>query len=186
VSDTDATTTASDAQAAQDADAQAQAATGSAQVGADDSSSGSLSSEDARKLRSEAANLRKRLKEAEETKKQLEDSDLTERQKLDREKKTAEARAEQLEAKLRDAVVQAVAAKVGVKSDLVDTVSALIDWADVDAEDSKAIERAVKEIVKERPSLSGRPDGLDGGAGRRGRSEETDMNALIRRAAGRA
>ncbi len=184
MSDTEATTTASDAQAAQDVAAQAQAATGSAQGGAADS--GSLSSEDARKLRSEAANLRKRLKEAEETKKQLEDSDLTERQKLDREKKTAEARAEQLEAKLRDAVVQAVAAKVGVKSDLIDTVSALIDWEAIDAEDSKAIERAVKEIVKERPSLSGRPDGLDGGAGRRGRSGETDMNAIIRRAAGRA
>lgn len=184
MSDTDASTqSASDAQAASGADAQAQEATGSAQAAAGDSSS--LSPEDARKLRSEAKNLRDRLRALEAEKAERDEADLTATQRLEREKTALAAEKAQLETRLRDANVQAVAAKLGVKTDLVDTVASLIDWTDVDADDTKAIERAVKELVKERPSLSGRPEGLDGG--RRGsRQGETDMNSLIRRAAGRA
>lgn len=144
-----------------------------------------LSSEDARKLRSEAKNLRDRLKTAEDELKKRDDADLSTTQKLEREKNALEAEKSQLETRLRDANVQAIAAKVGVKTDLVDTVSALIDWDEVDAGDSKAIEKAVKELVKERPSLSARPDGLEGG--RRTRQDgEGDMDSVIRRAAGRA
>lgn len=170
-----------DAQEANADDTQPQAGTdGQAQAAA-----GSDSSSELARARADAAKYRKELREIQARLKEREDSELTATQKSEREKASAEARVAQLEAQLRDAQTQAVASRLGVKPDLVDTVSALIDWNDVDADDSKAIEKAIKELIKERPSLSGRPDGLDGGA-RRPREGETDMNALIRRAAGRA
>lgn len=172
------------AQAADEQGTPAPAATADA-PGGDGTST--LSPEDARKLRSEARNLRERLKALEAEKQQRDDADLSATQKLEREKTALEARTAQLEANLRDTRVQAIAAKVGVKADLVDTISPLISWDDVDGDDPKAIERAVKELVKDRPSLSARHGGLEGGNGRgSGAKGETDMNALIRRAAGRA
>jgi hypothetical protein len=151
--------------------------------GRDESSS--LSPEDARKLRSEAKNLRDRLKALETEKKERDEADLSATQKLEREKSALEAEKQQLAARVRDAEVKAIAARVGVKADLADTVTALIDWDDVDADDPKAIEKAVKELVKERPSLSGKT-GLDGGRRGGNGSGETDMDSIIRRAAGRA
>lgn len=179
----DTGTAAGDAPAADDAAAQAQAADAGAQDGAGEDRS--LSPEDARKLRSEARNLRERLKALEAEKQQRDEADLSATQKLEREKNALAAEKAQLETRLRDANVQAIAARVGIKADLVDTVPALIDWDDVDAEDSKAIEKAVKELVKERPSLSARPEGLEGGRRTR-QSGEGDMDSVIRRAAGRA
>lgn len=179
MSDDPGTTTEPGAPAATEPGTQPPAGTPDAQAAPD-----SLSPEDARKLRSENRNLRDRLKTVEDEIKKRDDADLSASQKLEREKNALAAEKAQLEARLRDASTQAIAAKVGVKADLVDTISALIDWDDVSADDPKAIERAVKELVKERPSLSARPEGLDGG--RRGRSGETDMDSIIRRAAGRA
>lgn len=165
----------------------APAATVPAPDGGDDTSTSTLSPEDARKLRSEARNLRERLKALEAEKKQRDDSDLSATQKLEREKTALAAEKSQLETRLRDATVQTIASKVGVKADLVDTIAPLIDWDDVDTADPKAIERAVKELVKERPSLSARQGGLEGGNGRgAGAKGETDMDSIIRRASGRA
>ena len=173
-----------------DADAQAAAAAaddqpqvgndGAAQAAAAVDSPGELA-----RARAEAAKYRKELREIQAKLKERDDADLSTTQKLEREKTALEAEKSQLEARLRDANVQAIAAKVGVKADLADTVSSLIDWDEVDADDQKAIEKAVKELVKERPSLSARPAGLEGG--RRTRQDgEGDMDSVIRRAAGRA
>jgi seryl-tRNA synthetase len=142
----------------------------------------SPSPEEIRKLRSEAASLRKRAKAAEDELRKRDDAALSDAQRLEREKSGLEAKVSQLESRLRDANVQAIAAKVGVKADLVDTVSALIDWDDVDTDDAKAIEKAVKELVKERPSLSSKPEGMDGGAGRgggQGSGRETTLTDLL-------
>lgn len=162
---------------------QPQAGTDGAPAATDDT----LSLEEARKLRSEAKNLRERLKALEDEKRQRDEADLSAAQKLEREKAALEAERSQLSTRLRDAETKAIAARLGVKPDLVDTVSALIDWDDVDANDAKAIERAIKELVKERPSLSGKSDGLEGGRrSANGREGEGDMDSIIRRAAGRA
>jgi hypothetical protein len=143
-----------------------------------------LSVEDARKLRSEARNLRARAKAAEDKLAEKEGAELSATQKLEREKSGLEAQVAQLETRLRDASVQAIASRVGVKADLVDTVSALIDWDEVDADDPKEIERSVKALIKERPSLSARPEGVEGG--RRTRQDGADdVDSIIRRAAGR-
>lgn len=177
----DTGTAAADAQAADDAATQPQAGNdGAAQAAADVDSSGELA-----RARSEAAKYRKELRDIQAKLKERDDADLSATQRLEREKNALAAEKAQLETKLRDASVQVIAAKVGVKADLADTVSSLIDWDEVDATEPKAIEKAVKELVKERPSLSSRPEGLDGG--RRTRQDgEGDMDSVIRRAAGRA
>lgn len=190
MSDDAGTTTAPDAPAATGTDGQPPAGTApSAQAGAGDDAP-SLSPEDARKLRSEAKNLRDRLKSAEEDLKRREDAELNERQRLDRDKTALEARVSQLESDLREKSVQIVAAKIGVRSDLVDAVSALVDWTDVDSSDPKDVERAVKALLKERPSLSGKGEGLDGGAGRgnggRGSGEDASLTELLLQRTGRA
>lgn len=185
MSDQQGTDPVDNAPAADDMGTPAPAATVTAQDGGDDTST--LSHEDARKLRSEAKNLRDRLKELEAEKKQRDDADLSATQKLEREKTALEARIGQLESSLRDSRVQTLASKVGVKSGLVDMISPLIDWDAVDADDPKAIERAIKEIVKERPDLSARQGGLEGGNGRgAGGKGDGDMDSIIRRAGGRA
>ena len=158
--------------------------------GSDDAQGGddaptTLTPEAARKLRSEARGLRQRLKAAEQELEKRTTADLTDAQRLERETKTQAARIEQLEAQLRDTNVATIAARLGVKADLVDTIAPLLDWSDLDHDDTKAIERAVRELVKARPSLSANQDGHSGGAGRgTGRGSEGDMNSLIRRMAG--
>lgn len=185
MSDDAGTTPAAPAQAAGDEGTTAPAAHVNAPGGGDDTST--LSLEDARKLRSEAKNLRDRLKELEAEKKQRDDADLSTTQKLEREKTALAAEKAHLETRLRDTQVQAIAARVGVKADLVDTIAPLIDWDGVDSGDAKAIERAVKDLVKDRPSLSARQGGLEGGNGRgAGGKGEADMDSIIRRAGGRA
>lgn len=155
-----------DAQAAAD-DTQPQAGTvDDTQDGGVDDTADALSPEDARKLRSELKRARAEAAKYRTEAKRREDADLSASQKLEREKTALEARVSQLESSLRDKTVQTIAAKVGVKAGLVDMLAPLIDWDDVDSDDPKAIEKAIKELVKERPDLSGRPDGLDGGAGR--------------------
>lgn len=147
-------------------DTQPQAGNDDVQDDVDDTTNDSLSPDDATKLRSELKRVRAEAAKYRTAAKKAEDADLSERQKLERDKTALEARVAQLETSLRDKTVQTIASKVGVKTDLADTISPLLDWDEIDADDPKAIERAIKELVKDRPSLSGRPDGLDGGAGR--------------------
>lgn len=157
---------------------------GGAQGGGDDTQT-TLDPEAARKLRSEARSLRQRLKAAESELETRKAGDLTETQRLDRDNKTQAARIEQLEAQLRDTNVATIAARLGVKADLVDTIAPLLDWEELEHDDKKAIERAVRELVKARPSLSANPDGHQGGSGRGTNRGGGDMNTLIRRMAGR-
>jgi chromosome segregation ATPase len=141
----------------------------------------------------ELARLRKELKETRKEAasnrvklKQYEDEKLTEQQKLEQERNQASARADQLEARVRDLQAEVAAAKLGVRAEAVGDVSRLIDWDQVeDASDSKQVERAVRDLIKERPYLSGRPGGLDGGTPRGSGRKVTSMTDLIRQAAGR-
>lgn len=182
----DAGTAAADAQAAADAAAQAQAAAADdAQDGAGDAST-TLSPEDARKLRSEARSLRQRLKDAEEKANQLESAQLSDVQKLDREKTALVAERDGLQTENRNLRAQIAAAQVGIRAEAVGDAVKLLDWDEIeDPSNPKQVEKALKELVKEKPYLSGRPEGLDGGAGRK-TGETTSMNDVIRQAAGRS
>lgn len=167
-------------------DGGSQADGSSAQGGDAGTGTDGLSTEDARKLRSEARALRQRLKAAEEELTKRKDSDLTEQQKLVQAKSTLEADNEQLGARVRDLSAQIAAARVGVRPEAVADAVKLLDWDEIDdPTDGKQVERALKELVKEKPWLSGRPDGLDGGNGRRSAPAGSTMNEIIRQAAGR-
>lgn len=185
MSDQEGTGSVDDAQAADATTTTAPAADGGAQDGADDANQ-SLSPEDARKLRSENRSMRQRLKDAEQKLADLETKDLTEKQRVERDLTAARAELEQSRAAARNAEVKLAAAKLGVRTDAVDLVVSAIDWSSVDdAADSKQVERAIRDLVKDRPYLSARPEGLDGG--KRGNNQgESDMSSLIRRAAGRS
>lgn len=130
---------------------------------------------------------RKRAQEAEQKLSQREKADLTEQQKLERDRDETKARAETLESENRSLRVQLVAAQVGVKPDLVEAAATYVKWDDIDdPSDSKQLERHLRQIVKDRPSLAGTIGGGDGGESRRsGGSSMTDVNTLIRQAAGR-
>lgn len=175
-----------DAPAADDTTITAQEADGGAQDGAGDETL-SLSPEDARKLRSENRSMRQRLKDAERKLSDLETKDLTEKQRVERDLTSARAELEQAETRARNAEVKLAAAKLGVRTDAVDLVVSAIAWDAIeDATDSKQVERAIRDLVKDRPYLSTRPEGLDGGKGRGSGQGELDMSTLIRRAAGRS
>lgn len=172
-----------------DADADALAADGDGEplAGNDGAQGGSgdtsLSSEDARKLRSESRSLRQRLKDAEAKLTEREAADLSEQQKLERDLTAASATRDQLEAENRTLRAQSLAAKVGIRADAVDLAVAALDWTEIsDPTDTKEIERALKELVKDRPFLSSRPDGLDGGRGRGQGNGGNDINDMIRAA----
>jgi hypothetical protein len=187
MSDQDGTGSVDDAQAADSTGTPAPVADGGAQDGTDDATLSSLSPEDARKLRSENRSMRQRLKDAEQKLSDLETKDLTEKQRVERDLAAARAELEQADARARNAEVKLAAAKLGVRADAVDLVVSAIDWASVDdPSDSKQVERAIRDLVKDRPYLSARPEGLDGGKGRGTGQGENDMTSLIRRAAGRS
>jgi len=69
-----------------------------------------------------------------------------------------------------------------------EAAAALLDWDSVDdPSDQKSLEKALKQLAEARPWLrNANGGGADGGAGRRDEGGSSDMNTLIRRAAGRA
>lgn len=132
--------------------------------------------------------LRQRVKAAETELDERRKADETESQRLERELTAETARREQAEAKARELNVQVTAAKLGVRADATDVVAGLLDWSQIDDADDadKAIESAVKAILKARPYLSDRPADLDGGKGRQAQGGGESMSDMIRRAAGRS
>jgi len=146
-----------------------------------------LTPEAARKLRSESKALRERLKAAEQQLSERERQDLTERERLEQDRDANAKRVTALEADLRFSRVQLVAHKLGVRPEATEDVAKLLDWESIrDPDDAKQLERAVRELVKEKPHLSGVSNGADGGAGRGSESGLVDVNQLIRRAAGKS
>lgn len=171
-------------------DSGTQADATAAQDGNGDSGTDSqnITPEDARKLRSEARSLRQRLKAAEDKLTARETADLTEQQKLEREKTTLEAERDQLATDNRNLRAEIAAAKVGIRTEALGDAVKLLDWSEIDDPTSqKQVETALKQLVKDKPYLSGRPDGLDGGNGRQqAQQAQGSMNEIIRRAAGRS
>lgn len=144
-----------------------------------------LSTEDARKLRSEARNLRTRLKEAEEERDRLKTGTQSDIEKATGQVETLSTRNQDLEASNRNLRAQVAAGRVGIIDPEI--AASLVDWNDAD--DDAALEKQMRGILKARPYLAGNvAGGADGGAGggQQGKGGEgsTDMNTLLRRHAG--
>lgn len=162
----------------------AQAASGAGAQGGEGEET--LSVEEARKLRSEAKNLRTRLKANEDELSKLKNAGLSEEEQRKAELGERDEKIGTLEKQNRALKVQVAASKVGIVDP--EAAAALLDWDQVDdPDDPKSLERALKQLVEKRPWLrNANGGGADGGAGRQEQGGTGDMNALIRRAAGRA
>lgn len=140
------------------------------------------SSEEVRRVRSEAKNLRSRLREAER-----ERDDLRKRTQTDDERKSsdlsrAQGENERLKSQVQSLLVQVAATRVGIVDP--DAAARLLDWEGLDLDDSNELEKRLKKLVREREWLLGKSrGGSDGGAGGTG-DQPLSMNDLIRQRAG--
>lgn len=145
-----------------------------------------VSLEEARRLRSEAKNLRQRLKTAEEERDRLKSASESDLERREREHNEVRAERDRLAGTVSTLRVELAARELGVVDP--EAAAALLDLDALDdPTDPKAIKRALRELVKEKPYLAPPGgNGFDGGSGKGRGSAVTDMNQLIRTAAGRA
>ena len=158
------------------ADAQA-----TAQAATDDTPAvASISLDEAKKLRSEAASLRQRLKAFEKAEQERQQAELTESQRLKQLLQERDDLLSQVQQELRSLKAQRIAADAGaLYPDLI--AEKLSDEA-LNG-DKAAREKEIARLRRDYPGLF-RQGSADGGA--TGRAvESSDMNALLRRAAGR-
>jgi hypothetical protein len=133
-----------------------------------------ISEEAARKLRSENRKLRERAKAAEDTLSEREKAELTAQQKAEKEAEDANAKTATLEKENRELRVQLAATKVGIRPKATAAASALVDWDEVDASDTEAVEAALKALKKEHEYLFAVSADIDAGAGGRRDRDASD------------
>lgn len=129
-------------------------------------------------LRDEAAAHRRKLRDAEARLKELDDAKLSEGEKLAARLKELEEQNARLARTTRLAEVKAAAAAAGAHNPAA--VARLID------EDAEDVGKALESLRKSDAYLFARPGAGSADGGTRGTPNLTDMNALIRRRAGRA
>lgn len=134
----------------------------------------------------EAQKLRDRAKAAEDELAKIKASQMSDTEKAQKERDDANAKATAAEKRVRDLQVQVIAGKLGIVDP--QAAASLLNWDTVsDPDDDKSVEKALKDLVKDKPYLAGTAGGSDGGAGdgsgAGGRSG--NMNDLIRQGAGR-
>jgi hypothetical protein len=135
----------------------------------------------------EAQNLRERAKKAEDELAAIKTAQLSDTEKVQKERDDAKAAQAVAEKRSRDLQVQVIAQGLGVVDP--SAAASLLNWENVsDPDDPKAVEKALRELVKDKPWLAGNTGGGgDGGAGDgsgAGRGGQ-NMNDLIRGASGR-
>jgi hypothetical protein len=151
----------------------------------DDDKGGQSGSDDLKAMQELLATRERELKDAQTRLQEKENADLSAQQRAERERDEAQKRLDASEAAALALRVQVAAQKLGVLPEAVEDVAKLLDLSTVtDKDDPKSIERAVRSLLEKKPHLIG-VEGVDGGAGGRGSGGKTDMNALLRKAAGR-
>jgi hypothetical protein len=145
---------------------------------------------EAREARREAQKLRQRAKAAEEELDRIKNAGQSDDEKQTREVQKRDKQITSLTAENRSLRVQVLAKQAGIHDDFVDVAPSMLDWDELEDDgpaDNKAVLRALKQLVKERPSLAGggkRPS-ADGGEGRQEQSGGAgDMNSILRRSVG--
>jgi len=150
-----------------------------------ESESGTQDDAELKRARSEAAKYRKSLREAQAQLEQLQNAGKSEEEQRNAELTKATSTIGELTNQVRRLTVENIAAKL----DVVDPedVARLLDWDELDdVDDRKAVERAIKALIKEKPYLAGqaRPEGNADSRSRGGTPDGSDMNALLRQKAG--
>lgn len=139
------------------------------------------------KVRNEAANYRTQLRDAQKKIEELEGEKKGDIEKLSDRLGKLEGDNKTLVDTNRALRVQVLASKVGIIPEARSDAARLLDWGSVKDPDSDSdVEKALRELVKEKTFLLGKvPGGSDGGAGGTDRGSG-DMNSLLRQAAGRS
>lgn len=138
---------------------------------------------DAKETTKQLAELSKRLKTVEKERDELKNAGLSEQEKREQDERERKERESGLAKTNRNLRVQLAAARLNIVDP--EAVSLLLDWDTVEnPDDPKAVERAIKELVKDREYLIADND-AGGGAGRKAPVPGEDMDSLIRGAAGR-
>lgn len=132
------------------------------------------------KVNREAAKYRTKLREAEEKLKQIEDEGKSEFEKAQERLTALQTENQTLRSQAQHLQVTVLAGRVGITESAREDAARLLDWdAITDPTDAREIEKALKELVKDRPYLLGRvAGGADGGAG--GGTQSLSMNDLLR------
>lgn len=139
------------------------------------------------KANAEAKKYRLQLREAQEKIKEHDDASKTE---LERERERAnqlQQRATTLESQNLSLRASVLALEAGVSQEAARDAARLLNWDAIeDKDDDGQVLSALKDLVQEKPYLKGSGSGsADGGRGSSGGEGPIDMNAHIRRAAGR-
>ena len=140
-----------------------------------------------KEVQNEAKNLRKRLRDIEAKLGEKENEGKSEVEQTQTKLTETTERLMAAEKQSRELLVAVRAPKVGIVDGLV--AARLIDFDKLeDPTDVDEVDKALKALVKEHPFLAGKvPGGADGGAGGgQGANATLDMNAEIRRQAGRS
>lgn len=140
------------------------------------------------KANREAAKHRKALRETQARVEELEGASKSEAEKLQETASKEKQRAEDLAANNRELRARVLAPAVGIADTrAAQDAARLIDWSQIsDPDDDSEIEKALRELTKDRPYLVGNvAGGSDGGAGGTRQSGGQTMNDLIRGTAGR-
>lgn len=128
----------------------------------------------------EAAKYRTKLRDAEQRLKDLEDAGKSDLERAQEKVKTLEQEKQGLADANRNLQVQVLAEKVGITAAAREDAARLLDWASLPSDPSQQeIEKALKDLVKDRPYLLGKiVGGADGGTG--GDPGVRSMNDMLR------
>lgn len=140
----------------------------------------SISLDEAKKLRSEAASLRQRLKAFEKAEQERQQAELTESQRLKQALEERDGLLSQVQQELRSLKAQRIAADAGAL--YPDLIAEKLSDAALNG-DTAARDKEIARLRKDYPGLF-RTGSADGGA-QGAAIASSDMNALLRRAAGR-
>ncbi len=119
-----------------------------------------FSLEEARKLRSEAANLRKRMKAYEDAEQAAKDAQLSEVERLKKQQGDLQAQHETYVRQAQERIVRYEVERQAAKLGIIDTDAAakLIDWAELEYDDDgtpKNAEKVLQALLKAKPYLAG-------------------------------
>lgn len=118
-----------------------------------------ISLDEARKLRSEAANLRKRLKAFEDAESQRQQSQLSEQEKLQKQLADLQAQREADVERLLIADIRLQAAELGVQPQYLKRLAGMLDWDDLQTDEQgnpTNLKELIGVVLKEMPFLTGR------------------------------
>ena len=152
-----------------------------------DGGSEGQTSEEVARLRREAAGYRTQLRETQAKLKEFEDSSKTDLQKSQDRVQELTEDLTTMELRVRRSMVAALGGDVGIVKEARVDAAELLDWSGIpDPTDEKAVEKALRKLVQDKPYLLGQvPGGADGGAGGRNGGSTESMSDRIRAAAGR-